>query len=376
MANRRIYLSPPHLDGRERELMLQAYESNWITTLGPHVDAFENEMCAYTGIPYAAALVSGTAALHLALLNLGVSSGDTVFCSTFTFSASANPIVYCGGTPVFIDSNHQTWNMDANLLADELAICAKRRKLPKAIVVVDLYGQCADYGPILAAASKYGVPVIEDAAEALGATYHGKSAGSFGEMGVLSFNGNKIITTSGGGMLVAANKMYTDRTRFLATQARDQAPHYQHSNIGYNYRLSNILAAIGRAQLETLDKKIVARRVINERYRNAFRDIPGIEFMPEAPYGKSNCWLTCIIVDPEKFGAKHEDIRVHLESCNIESRPLWKPMHLQPVFKECRVVGGRTSEFLFSRGICLPSGSALTPEQIDRISDEIVGVSR
>jgi len=264
---KRIYLSPPHLNGRERELLLQAYDSNWITTLGPHVDAFEQEMCDKIGVKHAAALASGTAALHLGLLMLGVKQGDEVLCSNLTFVASANAITYAGATPVFIDCDRATWNMDPALLSEELDDCARKGKLPKAVVVVDLYGQCADYDPIIEICKKYEIPIIEDAAEALGATYNGTSAGKFGIMGVLSFNGNKIITTSGGGMLVSDNEGFIKQVRFLATQARDPAPHYQHSHIGYNYRLSNLLAAVGRGQLERLDEKVARKRAINIFYR-------------------------------------------------------------------------------------------------------------
>ena len=364
---KRIYLSPPHLDGRERELLLQAYESNWITTLGPHVDAFEQEMCEKVGVGHAAALASGTAALHLALVMLGIKNGDEVICSDLTFAATANAIVYCGATPVFIDSNRETWNMDPELLAEELDSCARKGKMPKAAFVVDLYGQCADYDPIIAACKKYEVPLIEDAAEALGATYNGTFAGKFGMMGVFSFNGNKIITTSGGGMLVSDNEEYIKRARFLSTQARDPAPHYQHSHIGYNYRLSNLLAAVGRGQLERLDEKIARRRAINEFYRNALQDLPGLEFMPEAPYGKSNCWLTVILINSKEFGADREAVRLALEKENIESRPIWKPMHMQPIFKDCRVRGGEVSEDLFERGLCLPSGTQITEEDLERV---------
>jgi dTDP-4-amino-4,6-dideoxygalactose transaminase len=366
-----IYLSPPHLDGREREFLLQAFESNWITTLGPQVDAFEQDICERVGVPHATALASGTSALHLALMNLGIQQGDEVLCSTFTFVASANPITYCGASPVFIDSSPDTWNMDPLLLEEELRVCSKKGKLPRALIVVDLYGQSADYDPILKLCAEYGVPIIEDAAEALGATYKGKSSGSFGVMGVLSFNGNKIITTSGGGMLMSANKEYVDHARFLATQARDPGPHYQHSHIGYNYRLSNILAAIGRGQLENLDKKIARRKEINHFYRKAFADIAGMEFMPIAPYGEPNYWLTCITVDPSQSRASSEDIRLALEKENIESRPLWKPMHLQPVFRSCRIRGGAVTEKIFAEGLCLPSGSGMTTSDLHRVVDVV-----
>ncbi len=367
----RIYLSPPHLDGRERALLLEAFESNWITTLGPQVDAFEHDICKRIDVPHAAALASGTSALHLALINLGIQQGDEVLCSTFTFSASANPILYCGASPVFIDSDTSTWNLDPHLLEEELLVCSKKGKLPRALIIVDLYGQAADYDPIVKLCGEYGVPIIEDAAEALGATYKGKYTGSFGAMGVLSFNGNKIITTSGGGMLVSKKKEYIDHARFLATQARDQAPHYQHSYIGYNYRLSNILAAIGRGQLENLDKKITRRKEINRFYREAFSDVAGMVFMPIAPYGEPNYWLTCVTIDPSQSRVSREDIRLALEKENIESRPLWKPMHLQPVFQSCRIRGGAVTEKLFAEGLCLPSGSGMTENDLHRVVDVV-----
>jgi dTDP-4-amino-4,6-dideoxygalactose transaminase len=363
----RIYLSPPHLDGREKQLMVEALESNWITTLGPQVDAFEREMAAKLGVAHAAAVSSGTAALHLSLVIAGVRPGDEVLCSDFTFAATANAITYCGATPVFIDSSESTWNMDPALLEAELEACRKRGKMPRAAIVVDLYGQCADYRPILDICNRYEIPVIEDAAEALGATYGGNAAGSMGIMGILSFNGNKIITTSGGGMLLSNNEEFVSRARFLATQARDPAPHYQHSSIGFNYRMSNLLAAVGRGQLENLQRKVERRRAINGFYRTALREFPGMAFMPEASYGRSNCWLTCILVDSSVSGITPEIIRRHLEGRNIESRPLWKPMHMQPVFRSCRMVGGAVSERLFGAGLCLPSGSGLSGDDLDRI---------
>ncbi len=368
---KRIFLSSPHLDGREKELLVEAFESNWITTLGPHVDAFEKEMCDRIGARYAVALSSGTAALHLALLNLGVGRADDVFCSSLTFAATANAITYCGATPVFIDSDRETWNMDPALLKEELAECARTGRSPKAAIVVDLYGQSADYGEISEICRRYEVPVIEDAAEALGATCNGHHAGTFGVAAVYSFNGNKIITTSGGGMLVSNTKAYVDRARFLATQARDKAPHYQHSHIGYNYRLSNLLAAVGRAQLERLDEKVSRRREINAYYQQALANVPGIEFMPEAPYGRSNRWLTCILVDPDLLGFDREGLRLHLDRLDIEARPVWKPMHMQPIFRDCRTRGGKVAEFLFERGLCLPSGSGMTQQDLQRVTAAI-----
>ncbi|HZU81709.1 MAG TPA: aminotransferase class I/II-fold pyridoxal phosphate-dependent enzyme [Polyangiaceae bacterium] len=357
---RRIYLSPPHMGSAERELLLEAFDSNWIAPLGPHVDAFEREFAARVGVAHAAALSSGTAALHLALLLLGVGSGDEVVTSTLTFAATANAITYVGARPVFVDSNRETWNMDPALLAEELEACARRGRLPAAVVVVDLYGQCADLGPIAEACARFEVPLIEDAAEALGATYRGRQAGSLGAIGVFSFNGNKIITTSGGGMLVSDRADRVERARFLATQARDPAPHYEHSTIGHNYRLSNLLAAVGRGQLRTLDEHIRARRAHNAAYRQELAGAPGIELMPSAPYGEPTCWLTCVTIEPASFGATREQVRLHLESHDVESRPVWKPMHLQPVFAGCRVRGGTVAADLFARGLCLPSGSSLT----------------
>ena len=481
----RIYLSPPHMSGRELDLVRQAFESNWIAPLGSQVDAFEHEFAEMVGVPYATALSSGTAALHLALRILAPSSSTLasastcsreVLCSTFTFSASANAITYEGFVPVFIDCDARSWNMDPGLLREELAACAKRGKLPRAVIVVDLYGQSADYDQIQAACAEYGVPLIEDAAEALGATYQGKAkakveveaegmgggrwgevrnqklearsqsaegwgrktdarsasqrargkrqkleqpistltststsarlAGSFGAAAAFSFNGNKIITTSGGGMLVSHDKAIVDKARFLATQARDKAPYYQHSEIGFNYRMSNILAAIGRGQLTVLPERIAARRRNFEFYQRALGDLPGVEFMPEAPYGRCTRWLTCLTLGKAKVEAKvkakarapvststvgEAKVKVKVEQDgrretgrtgprssvlrllqamekeNIEARPLWKPMHLQPVFKGCRVRGGGVSERLFENGLCLPSGSALTEEELSRI---------
>jgi len=367
MVNQRIYLSPPHLDGHERELLLQAFDSNWITTLGPQVDAFEEEICAMSGIEHAAALSSGTAALHLALLMLGIGPGDEVICSDLTFAASANSIVYVGASPVFLDSDLATWNIDPVLFDEELWHCEKKGRLPKAAIIVDLYGQCADYERILGICAKYGLPVIEDAAEALGASYQGKAAGKFGVMGVFSFNGNKIITTSGGGMLVSDDLEYVQRAKFLSTQARDPAPHYQHSHIGYNYRMSNLLAAVGRGQLARLSEKIARRKEINSFYKNALAGMQGIEFMPDASYGEPNHWLTVILITYELFGADREVVRLALEAENIEARPLWKPMHLQPVFIGCRVRGGAVSASLFERGLCLPSGSQMTYNDLERV---------
>ena len=365
----RIYLSSPHMSQFERTLLLDAFDSNWIAPLGPHVEAFETEFASTVGVREAVALSSGTAALHLALTLLGVGRGDEVLTSTFTFVATANAITYVGATPVFIDSDRETWNMDPELLAAELQACARRKKLPKAVVVVDLYGQCADYGPIREACARYDVPIIEDAAEALGASYDGRSAGTFGALGLFSFNGNKIITTSGGGMLVCEDADMARRARFLATQARDPAPHYQHSEIGYNYRMSNLLAAIGRGQLRVLEERVQHRRANCDFYSEALGELSGILFMPEHPRGRSTRWLTCITVDSEAFGVTREDIRLAMEGENIESRPTWKPMHLQPAFSGCRVRGGAVAEDIFEHGLCLPSGSNLSEKDLLRIVD-------
>ncbi|HVF10864.1 MAG TPA: aminotransferase class I/II-fold pyridoxal phosphate-dependent enzyme [Abditibacteriaceae bacterium] len=355
------------MSGHELELVQEAFASNWIAPLGPHVDAFEQELADYVGVSHAAALSSGTAAIHLALRLLQVQPGDAVLCSSLTFSASANPIVYEGAEPIFIDSERRTWNMDPALLREELSECARRGKLPKAVISVDLYGQCADYDPILEACNAYDVPLIEDAAEALGASYKNKKAGAFGQFGVFSFNGNKIITTSGGGMLVSEDAKLIRRARFLATQARDPAPHFQHSQIGYNYRLSNVLAAIGRGQLQVLPERIAARRRNFTIYKESLSALPGISFMPVCEGGEPNYWLTCILVDSEAFGATREDIRLALEHENIEARPVWKPMHLQPVFAGCRMRGGAVAESIFERGLCLPSGSNLSEQDIQRV---------
>jgi dTDP-4-amino-4,6-dideoxygalactose transaminase len=364
--NHRVYLSPPHLFGAERALVEDVFDSNWIAPLGPHVDAFEHEFEQAIGVAHAVALSSGTAALHLAMDILGVGAGNEVVCSTLTFIASANPILYRGSTPVFVDCD-KNWTIDPNLLEDALRSMKAAGRPAKAVVVVDLYGQCADYESIVAICNRYNVPLVEDAAEALGTHYKDRSAGGFGELGVFSFNGNKIITTSGGGMLVSENRKLVDRARFLATQARDPAPHYEHSNIGYNYRLSNVLAAIGRGQLRTLPDRVAIRRKIFEHYVNALQDLPGIEFMPEAPCCRANRWLTCLTIDPEKFGTDRETVRLALEAENIEARPVWKPMHLQPVFSGSRIWGGIISERLFRDGLCLPSGSNLAEEDQDRV---------
>lgn len=371
----RLYLSPPHLTGAEERLVADAFASNWIAPLGPHVDAFEREAASAVGAAHAAALSSGTGALHLAMRLLRVGRGDDVLCSSFTFAASANPIVYEGANPVFVDSD-ESWTIDPNLVELELARSARAGRLPKALVAVDLYGQMADYGALEPLCERYGVPLVEDAAEALGSSYDGRAAGSYGRLAVLSFNGNKIITTSGGGMLLSNEKDLVDRARFLATQAREAAPHYEHETIGFNYRMSNVLAAIGRGQLQTLGERVSARRKNFERYVASLGDLPGLSFMPESRRCRSNRWLTCVQVEPGTFGATREELRLALEKEDIEARPVWKPMHLQPVFRDARVVGGSVSAGLFERGLCLPSGSNLTDEERGRVTAVIRGVCR
>ncbi len=359
----RIYLSPPHLSGRELDYLKDAVDSNWVAPLGPHVDAFEQELAELVGVPHALALSSGTAALHLALVVLGIGRGDEVACSSFTVSASANPIVYAGATPVFVDSDAASWTLDPALLERAL----EERPAIRAVVAVDLYGQCCDYERIRALCAARGVTLIQDATESLGALHGDEPAGAQGDLAAFAFNGNKVITTSGGGMLVSRNADRVEHARKLSTQARDPAPYYEHTEIGFNYRLSNLLAAVGRAQLALLPERVAARRRINARYRERLAAAPGISFMPEAPYGKANCWLTCIVVDPDEAGTDRERIRLALEAEDIESRPLWKPMHLQPVFADAPAYGGDLSAGLFERGLCLPSGSALTDDDQRRV---------
>jgi dTDP-4-amino-4,6-dideoxygalactose transaminase len=369
----RIYLSAPEVRGAERALLDQAVASNWIAPAGPDLDAFEAEVASVCGRSHAVGLTSGTAALHLALEAVGVRRDDTVVVSTLTFAAPANAAVYLGATPVFVDSDRATWQISPELLDEELSARATAGTLPKAVVVVDVYGQCADYDRLRPIVERFDVALIEDAAEALGATYKGAPAGSFGAAAALSFNGNKIITTSGGGMLLCDDEAMATRVRYLATQAREPFPHYEHTEIGYNYRLSNLLAAFGRGQLATLSERVERRRTINERYRQAFAQVPGISFMPIAPYGQPNYWLTCITVDPEVTGTDRERLRQHLEAADIESRPTWKPMHLQPVFADApRRVDG-TSQDLFEHGLCLPSGSGIDDTQLERVIETLRG---
>jgi dTDP-4-amino-4,6-dideoxygalactose transaminase len=369
-----ILLSTPHMGKNELEFVKEAFTTNWIAPVGPHIDAFEQEFCEVTGAGYAAAVSSGTAAIHLALRLLDVGAGDEVFCSTLTFAASANPIIYQNAKPVFVDSDTKSWNMNPDLLCEAIAHRAKIGKLPKAVLLVHLYGQSADIEPILEVCDRYDIPLIEDAAEALGATYKGQTPGTFGRIGIYSFNGNKIITTSGGGMLVSNQPELVAKARFLATQARDQAPHYQHSEIGFNYRMSNVLAGIGRGQLQVLDERVAARRHNCEVYQQALGDLPGVEFMPEADFGTSTRWLTCLTIDPKKFGADREHVRLELAKQQIETRPVWKPLHIQPVFASWEAIGGEVSENLFRHGLCLPSGSNLTDEELQQVIDAIYTV--
>jgi dTDP-4-amino-4,6-dideoxygalactose transaminase len=345
----------------------EAFATNWIAPVGPHIEAFEQEFCRTVGCDHAAAVSSGTAALHLALRLVDVQPGDTVFCSTLTFIASASPITYMGAKPVLIDSDRATWNMDPQLLCDALEQRARQGALPKAVVLVHLYGQSADIAPILELCNRYEIPLIEDAAEALGATYKDRTPGTFGRLGIYSFNGNKIITTSGGGMVVSSDPSLMAKAKFLATQARDPAPHYQHSEVGYNYRLSNVLAGIGRGQLQVLGDRVAARRHNFAVYQAALGDLPGLTFMPEAAFGQSSRWLTCLTIDPAQFGCDREQVRLALAAQNIESRPVWKPLHLQPVFANAEVFGGAVAEDLFNHGLCLPSGSNLTDDDRDRV---------
>ena len=376
MFKSKIWLSSPHIGDNELRYVNEAFESNWIAPLGPHVNAFEVGLQVQTKSNHAAALSSGTSAIHLALILLGVKSGDTVFCQSITFSASANPIAYQGAIPVFIDSEIDTWNMDPLLLRSALEESKLNGKLPKAIIPVHLYGMPAKMDEIISVAKEFKVPVIEDAAEALGSNIENKPCGSFGEFGVLSFNGNKIITTSGGGALLSENAEMIEKARFLATQARDPAPHYQHSHIGYNYRMSNVLAGIGRGQLEVLYDRVEARRSNYNRYVSYFSSLNekgfNIKFQEEPNGYYSNRWLTCILVDPKlNNGLTREIIRLALDSENIESRPLWKPMHQQPIFADCKSYLNGVSDKLFEDGLCLPSGSNLTDEEFDRIFESL-----
>lgn len=366
---KKIWLSSPHQSGNELKYIQEALDSNYLAPTGPHIEAFEQSLSEYVGVGHAAALSSGTAVLHLALKILNVGPGDIVICPTFTFTASANPIIYLGATPVFVDSEMPSWNMCPNALEDAVRNYIHKGKKPKAIIGVHIYGMPAQLDEILWICQKYDIPLIEDAAEALGSMYKGRKLGSFGTMSILSFNGNKIITTSGGGALLSDNESFITKAKFLATQAKDEAPHYQHSEIGYNYRLSNICAAIGVAQLEVIEERVRQRLANFDFYQQELKDMPGISFQEELPHGFSNRWLSCILIDPKlSDGANRESIRLALERKSIESRPLWKPLHLQPVFKEAPYFGGDISERLFETGLCLPSGSGLSEEDLMRVT--------
>src|ERR1017187_6086050 len=367
---KRILLSVPHMGGREQIYVSEAFSSNWLSTVGPNITMFERSFEARIGLP-SVVRDSGTAAVHLGLRLFGVGPGDEVFCPTLTFAASCNPVRYLGAEPVFLDSDHATWNLDPNILEDAFRERAKRKKLPRALVVVHLYGQCADMDPILALCHQYEVPVLEDAAEALGSTYRGRPAGSLGDVGVFSFNGNKIITTTGGGMLVSRNAAWVEKARFWAQQARDPGIAYEHSELGYNYRMSNVLAGIGRGQLEVLDLRVKQRRAIAFSYRDAFADLPGITLMPQAPYGLHTNWLSCFLIDEEEFGCSRDQLIAHLGASNIESRPVWNPMHLQPLYARSKCYGGEVAEDLFRRGICLPSSSSLSLEDQLYVIDQV-----
>lgn len=368
----RILLSIPHMSGYERQYVDEAFATNWLSTVGPNLTAFEHAFEDYLGRP-AVALASGTAAIHLGLRLLGIGPGDTVFCSTLTFAASANPICYLGADPVFIDSDYATWNMDPLQLEEALRNAAAAGQLPKAVVVVHLYGQCADMDAIRALCAHYGVPILEDAAEALGATYKGRASGTLGDVAAFSFNGNKIITTTGGGMLVSADPAQIEKARFWSQQARDPGLAYQHSELGFNYRMSNVLAGIGRGQLQVLELRVEQRRAVAFGYRDACADLPGISLMPQASYGLHTNWLSCFLIDEAQFGLSRDALITALNAANIESRPVWKPMHLQPLYRGCRCFGGEIAEDLFRRGICLPSSSSLTEADQLRVVNAIRG---
>jgi pyridoxal phosphate-dependent aminotransferase EpsN len=371
----RIWLSVPHMGGSEERHVRAAFESNWLSSVGPNLDAFERAFSALVGRP-CVALASGTAAIHLGLRLLGVGPGDEVLVSDLTFVASVNPIRWLGATPVFVDSDPETWTMSPALLADALEARARRGRPPRAVVVVHLYGQCADMDPILAACRRHGVAVLEDAAEALGARYRGRPAGTLGDVAAFSFNGNKIITTTGGGMLAADRGDWVDRARFWSTQAREPGAAYHHADMGYNYRLSNVLAGIGLGQLEVLDQRVRERRAVFARYAEAFADLPGLAPMPQAPYGLHTCWLSCFVVDAAAFGATRDDVLRALAARDVEARPLWKPMHLQPLYAGCERHGGDVGADLFARGLCLPSSSSLSREEQELVVSTVRAVAR
>ena len=374
MNNQKIWLSSPHMGGNEQAFVKEAFDSNWVAPLGPNVTGFETDLENYLNNDvFVAALSSGTAALHLGLVLLDVKAGDEVICQSFTFSASANPILYQGATPIFVDSEPETWNICPNALEEAIIDRIAKGKKPKAIIAVHLYGMPFKVDEIKAISIKYQIPILEDSAEALGSTYKGQKCGSFGDISVLSFNGNKIITTSGGGALVSNSKQVKEKAIFFATQSRDNAPHYQHSEIGYNYRMSNICAGIGRGQMQVLDNHVAKRRQMNQFYTDIFQNKESFEVFsePNSDYF-SNHWLSAILINPHKNkGKTREDLRLHFEKLNIESRPLWKPMHLQPLFKQSPFYGSTVSETLFENGLCLPSGSNLTDSEKNRIQEAI-----
>lgn len=369
MEKEKIWLSSPHLSGHEEKYIQEALATNWVAPLGPNVNGFEEELQSYLGSVSVSALVSGTSAIHLALILLGVKANDEVICQSFTFSASANPILYQGAVPIFVDSENDTWNLDPELLQRAIEDRIAKGKKPKAIIVVHLYGMPAKMDEIISIAKKYEIAVVEDAAEALGSRYKKQACGTFGKMSILSFNGNKIITSSGGGALISRDKKMIERSKFLATQARDDAPHYQHTNVGYNYRMSNIVAGVGRGQLEVIDKRVSQRRAVNKFYRELLKGFDGIEFLTEMNTDYfSNHWLTAMTLDQKKLHKNGSDLRLAFEVENIESRPLWKPMHLQPIFKDYPAYVNGVCEALFDKGLCVPSGSNLKEDDLDRIA--------
>ena len=367
----RIHLSVPHLGDLEDRYVREALETNWVSTIGPNLDAFERDFSKLVGGLPCVALSSGTAAIHLGLKLLGVGPGDEVLCPTLTFAASANPIVYEGARPVFIDSERASWNVDPELVAEALESAATRGKLPKAVVVVHLYGQSADLDRVEAACARYSVPILEDAAEALGTHYRGEQVGKRGHVNAFSFNGNKIITTSGGGMLVARDRAWIEKARFWSQQSREPKPWYEHVELGYNYRLSNVLAGLGRGQLQVLEDRVSARRAVATRYVDAFADLAGISLMPQASYGRHTNWLSVFLLDEDAFGATRDDLLAALAREDIDARPVWKPMHLQPVFADARRFGGAVAADLFERGICLPSSSSLSSDEQNRVIDVV-----
>lgn len=366
----RVYLSVPHMGGEEERFVREAFATNWLSSVGPNLDGFERDFEARVGLP-AVALASGTAALHLGLRLLGVGPGDEVICSSLTFVATANPITYLGAQPVFVDSERESWNMDPALLAEALADAKRRGKLPKAIIVVHLYGQSADLDPILALGVEYGVPVLEDAAEAVGTLYKGRPVGSFGAVSVFSFNGNKLITTTGGGMLVAQDRAHVEKARFWSQQARDPGIAYHHTELGYNYRMSNVLAGIGRGQALVIDERVRQRRAVAFAYRDAFADLEGLTLAPQAPWGLHTNWLSCFLIDEAALGCSRDALIAGLAAEDIESRPIWKPLHAQPLFAGCRMFGGAVSEDVFARGLCLPSSSSLPAADFERVVEVV-----